>query len=72
MVTDQENTNVESVMDYDEHERTYNMFIQGSKLLALITIALLIAMCFGFFAGGGLIGGTFAFIILMVIGYFFV
>lgn len=62
----------QTVMDYPEHERTFDMFIKGSKLLTMITVALLIAMAFGFFAGGGLIGGTIAFFFLAVIGYFFV
>ncbi|MEO0544259.1 MAG: aa3-type cytochrome c oxidase subunit IV [Pseudomonadota bacterium] len=72
MATEQENASIESVMDYDEHERTYKMFLQGSKLLTLVTVTLLIALAFGFFAGAGLVGGTVAFILLTVIGYFFV
>ncbi|MEO1747548.1 MAG: aa3-type cytochrome c oxidase subunit IV [Pseudomonadota bacterium] len=72
MATDQKNSGPDNVMDYDEHERTYDMFLQGSKLLTMITVALLIAMAFGFFAGGGLLGGALAFIVLAVIGYFFV
>ncbi|MEM9999584.1 MAG: aa3-type cytochrome c oxidase subunit IV [Pseudomonadota bacterium] len=71
-MADDKNKDTEVAMDYPEHERTFDMFIKGSKLLTMITVALLIAMAFGFFAGGGLIGGTVAFFILVVIGYFFV
>lgn len=72
MATEKDNSGPDNVMDYDEHERTYGMFLQGSKLLTMISVALLIAMAFGFFAGGGLLGGILAFILLSVIGYFFV
>ena len=72
MATEKENSRPDNVMDYDEHERTYGMFLQGSKLLTMISVALLIAMAFGFFAGGGLLGGILAFIVLAVLGYFFI
>lgn len=39
-------------MDYNEHERTYNLFLALSKWGAIICIALVAAMAFGFFAGG--------------------
>ncbi|WP_421857171.1 aa3-type cytochrome c oxidase subunit IV [Oricola sp.] len=59
-------------MDYTEHERTYEMFLSMSKWLVILCVALLIAMAFGFFAGGGLLGGTVLFILLTVISYFIV
>ena len=54
-------------MDYPEHEQTYSMFLWLTKWGILFNVALLIAMAFGFFMGGGLVGGTLAFIVLMVI-----
>jgi uncharacterized membrane protein YjjP (DUF1212 family) len=57
-------------MDYDEHQRTYGMFLSLSKWLVIFCIALMIAMAFGFFAGGGLLGGIIAFVALMILSYF--
>ena len=54
-------------MDYGEHEKTYNMFLTFAKWGTIHIAALLIAMAFGFFAGGGLFGGIVAFIVLMAL-----
>lgn len=59
-----------NAMDYPEHERTYDQFIKWSIWTTAFCVALLVAMAFGFFAGGGLIGGTLLFIVLMVACYF--
>lgn len=59
-----------NAMDYPEHEKTYDIFIKLSIWTTVACIALLAAMAFGFFAGGGFIGGTLAFIILMIASYF--
>ena len=59
-----------SVMDYAEHERTYGMFLTGSKWLTIITCALLIGMAFGFFAGGGFLGGLIVFLAVNIAAYF--
>ena len=64
--------NTENAMDYNEHEKTYDMFIWLSKWGVVSCVALLLAMMLGFFGGGGLVGGTLAFIILMVIAFFIV
>jgi len=58
--------------DYSEHEKTYELFLWMSKWTTVFCVALLIAMMFGFFGGGGLIGGTLAFIVLMAIAFFIV
>lgn len=55
-------------MDYSEHDKTYNVFMVGTKYGTLICIALLIAMAVGFFAGGGFLGGTIALVVSMVFG----
>lgn len=57
-------------MDYPEHERTYGMFVAMSKWGVIACAALLIAMAFGFFAGGGLFGGVIAFAALIILAYF--
>lgn len=59
-----------SVMDYAEHEKTYELFLSGSKILTVVSVALLVAMAFGFFAGGGFIGGTVVFLGLLILSWF--
>lgn len=55
-----------AAMDYPEHEATYSMFLTLTKWGIIGNVALLIAMAVGFFMGGGLIGGTLVFILLMI------
>lgn len=57
-------------MDYAEHEKTYSLFLSGSKILTVLCVALLVAMAFGFFAGGGFIGGTVVFFALVILSWF--
>lgn len=59
-----------AVMDYPEHERTYNMFLAGAKWGTILCVALMIGMAFGFFAGGGFIGGTIVFIAVTILAWF--
>ena len=54
-------------MDYPQHEETYSMFLLLTKWGILFNVALLLAMEVGFFMGGGLVGGTLVFIILMIV-----
>lgn len=61
----------QNAMDYPEHDRTYEMFLNVTKWVTVYTVALLIAMAAGFFAGFGLFGGIVVFIILALIAYFF-
>ncbi|MEL6947209.1 MAG: aa3-type cytochrome c oxidase subunit IV [Pseudomonadota bacterium] len=53
-------------MDYPEHEKTYSFFLLLTKWGVIGNVALLIAMAVGFFMGGGLIGGTLVFLVLLV------
>ena len=53
-------------MDYPQHEETYSMFLLLTKWGILFNVALLLAMAVGFFMGGGLLGGTLVFIVLMI------
>ena len=48
-------------MDYGEHRRTYQMFIEAAKWGTMVVIALLVAMAVGFFLSGGFIGGIVVF-----------
>ena len=59
-----------NAMDYPEHEKTYDQFLKLSIWSTAFCIVLLIAMAFGFFGGGGLIGGTLLFLVLMAACYF--
>lgn len=57
-------------MDYPEHDKTYSLFVGLIKYSSLFCIALLVAMAFGFFAGGGFISSTILFVLLCVVGAF--
>ena len=54
-------------MDYPQHEETYSMFLLLTKWGILFNVALLLALAVGFFMGGGLVGGTLVFIVLMIV-----
>ncbi|PBB26973.1 aa3-type cytochrome c oxidase subunit IV [Mesorhizobium sp. WSM4312] len=56
-------------MDYAEHDRTYAGFLALAKYGSLFCGALLIAMAFGFFAGG-FFSATILFILIMAAGAF--
>ena len=57
-------------MDYREHDRTFSLFLTLTKWGTIATAAVLIAMAFGFFAGGGLVGGIIAFVLLVIVARF--
>jgi hypothetical protein len=54
-------------MDYSEHEKTYRMFTALTKYCTLACVAILVAMAFGFFAGGA-VSGLIVFILTFVVG----
>ncbi|MBN9221566.1 MAG: aa3-type cytochrome c oxidase subunit IV [Mesorhizobium sp.] len=56
-------------MDYAEHDRTYAGFLALAKYGSLFCGALLIAMAFGFFAGG-FFSATILFILILALGAF--
>ncbi len=58
-------------MDYAEHERTYNLFLGLTKYVSLVSIAILIAMAFGFFTSAGFISSTILFILISAVGVWF-
>lgn len=55
-------------MDYEEHEKTYNLFLELTKYTTLITVAILIAMAFGFFTAAGFISSAILFVLICAIG----
>lgn len=57
-------------MNYPEHEKTYDLFIAGTKYGTAILVALMLAMAAGFFGGAGFIGGLIAFVVLSIAGIF--
>ena len=56
-------------MDYAEHDRTYNGFLALAKYGSLFCAALLLAMAFGFFAGG-FFSAVILFALILAIGAF--
>ncbi len=55
-------------MDYDEHQKTYSLFISLTKYGALVCVALLVAMAFGFFTTAGFFSGLILFIVICAVG----
>ena len=56
-------------MDYAEHDRTYHGFLALAKYGSLFCGALLLAMAFGFFAGG-FVSATILFVLILAVGAF--
>jgi hypothetical protein len=52
-------------MDYGEHEKTYSLFLLLAKYSSIACAALLIAMAFGFFAGGGFFWSAILFVLVI-------
>ena len=57
-------------MDYEEHERTYTLFLGLAKYGSLVTGALCIAMAFSFFTTAGFFSGLVLFIVICAVGGF--
>lgn len=58
-------------MDYPQHKETYNLFLALVKYGSLHTIALLVAMAFGFFTSAGFFSSLILFILISLIGIYF-
>ncbi|ADZ68197.1 aa3 type cytochrome c oxidase subunit IV [Brucella melitensis M5-90] len=56
-------------MDYAEHEKTYAGFASLVKWATVVLVALMIAMAFGFFAGG-FFSATVLFVLVCVVAWF--
>lgn len=57
-------------MDYEEHEKTYTLFVSLAKYVSLVCAALLIAMAFGFFAPAGFFASLVLFLVVCAIGVY--
>lgn len=55
-------------MDYEEHRKTYSLFISLTKYGSLVCLALLIAMAFGFFTTAGFFSSVVLFLIICGVG----
>lgn len=55
-------------MDYHEHEKTYSLFVALAKYGTLVTVAILIAMAFGFFTSAGFFSATILFVLITAVG----
>ncbi|MBU4528197.1 MAG: aa3-type cytochrome c oxidase subunit IV [Hoeflea sp.] len=69
-MADQTNGPVETgaAMDYSEHDKTYAMFLAGTKYTTIVIVALMIAMAVYFFTGAGAILSFVLFLILSIGG----
>ena len=57
-------------MNYNEHEKTSDLFIAGTKYSTVFLVALLIAMAAAFFGGAGFLGGLIVLVVLTAAGIF--
>ncbi len=55
-------------MDYAEHDKTYNLFVNGTKYSVIVLAALLIAMAAGFYTAAGFFSSFILFVILVAVG----
>jgi hypothetical protein len=57
-------------MDYPEHNATYALFVNIAKWGAIVCIALMIAMAFGFFTSAGFVSSTILFFGINILAFF--
>ena len=57
-------------MDYQEHEKTYSLFLGVVKYGSLATAAVLLAMAFGFFTSAGFFSAVILFFLICAVGAF--
>lgn len=57
-----------ATMDYAEHRSTYHRFLAITKYGTLAIVAILLAMAFGFFGGGGFISSGILFVLVLAVG----
>ena len=66
-MSEQTDSDTSPAMDYEEHDKTFSLFLALTKWGTVATVALLIAMAFGLFAGGGFFGGLIVFVLLLIV-----
>ena len=57
-------------MDYAEHDKTYNVFLELVKYGSLVCVAILAAMAFGFFTPAGFLYSLILFVLICAVGAF--
>ena len=58
-----------AAMDYVEHEKTYNFFLNAAKYGTMFCVTLLIAMAAAFFTTAGFFSSLFLLVVLNVLGF---
>jgi len=59
-------------MDYEEHEKTYRMFLSLIKWGTVALAAIMISMAVGLLAGGGFISSVIVFILIMLVAWYII
>ncbi len=59
-----------AAMDYEEHEKTFSMFVALTKYGTLHCAALLVAMAFGFFTSAGFFSAAILFVLIVAVGIY--
>ncbi len=59
-----------AAMDYPEHTSTYALFVNLTKWGAIVCIALMAAMAFGFFTSAGVISASILFLGILALAFF--
>jgi Ni,Fe-hydrogenase I cytochrome b subunit len=59
-----------AAMDYSEHTATYSLFVKLAKWGAIVCMALLAAMAFGFYTSAGFLSATVLFLGVLILAYF--
>ncbi|MBO6537935.1 MAG: aa3-type cytochrome c oxidase subunit IV [Rhizobiaceae bacterium] len=57
-----------AAMDYEEHDKTFAMFVNLTKYGTLVCVALMVAMAFGFFTSAGFFSALVLFILINAVG----
>jgi aa3 type cytochrome c oxidase subunit IV len=57
-------------MDYDEHDKSYRLFLELAKYGSLVVVAILASMGFLFFTNAGVFSSAVLFIVICAVGYF--
>jgi hypothetical protein len=57
-------------MDYEEHEKTYRLFLSFTKWGSVAVADLMIAMAFGLVAGGGFIAAVILFVLILLAAWY--
>ena len=57
-------------MDYAEHDKTYNVFLELVKYGSLVCVGILAAMAFGFFTPAGFLSSLILYVLICAVGAF--